>query len=98
MLTMFFLLILLGKFDDIFLILLIRICSCLVSPFLSYSSLSDEWHSKSQCTQKEFANHMDISCNSNEFILIGWSHYGTKKSGGIRSLIKQDQQRYVYHI
>jgi hypothetical protein len=39
---------------------------------------------------------MDISCNSNEFILIGWSHYGTKKSGGIRSLIKQDQQRYVY--
>jgi hypothetical protein len=66
----------------------------IVSPFLSYSSLSDEWHSKSQCTQKEFANHMDISCNSNEFILIGWSHYGTKKSGGIySSSIKQEQQR-----
>jgi len=58
--------------------------------------LSDEWHSKSQCTQKEFANHMDISCNSNEFILIGWSHYGTKKSGGIySSSIKQEQQRYI---
>ncbi|CAF1252897.1 unnamed protein product [Rotaria sordida] len=42
-------------------------------------SLSDKWYSKSQCTQKEFANHMDINCNSNEFILIGWSHYGTKK-------------------
>ncbi|CAF3761667.1 unnamed protein product [Rotaria magnacalcarata] len=23
---------------------------------------------------------MDINCNSNEYILIGWSHYGTKKS------------------
>ncbi len=22
---------------------------------------------------------MDIHCNSNELILIGWSHYGTKK-------------------
>jgi hypothetical protein len=22
---------------------------------------------------------MDIDCYSNEFILIGWSHYGTKK-------------------
>ncbi|CAF1247014.1 unnamed protein product [Rotaria magnacalcarata] len=64
----------------------------IVSPLLSYSSISDEWHSKSQCTQKEFANHMDISCNSNEFILIGWSHYGTKKLGGIRSLTKQEQQ------
>jgi hypothetical protein len=42
-------------------------------------TLSDQWYSKSQCTQKEFANHMDINCNSNEFILIGWSHYGTKK-------------------
>ncbi|CAF0832043.1 unnamed protein product [Rotaria sp. Silwood1] len=42
-------------------------------------SLSDIWYSKSQCTQKEYANHMDINCNSNEFILIGWSHYGTKK-------------------
>ncbi|CAF3626323.1 unnamed protein product [Adineta steineri] len=61
----------------------------IVSPLLSYSSLSDEWHSKSQCTQKEFANHMDISCNPNEFILIGWSHYGTKKSGSN----KQDPQR-----
>ncbi|UJR35112.1 hypothetical protein I4U23_027883 [Adineta vaga] len=60
-----------------------------VSPILSFSSISDEWHSKSQCTQKEFANHMDISCKSNEFILIGWSHYGTKKSG----YNKQDQQR-----
>jgi hypothetical protein len=40
---------------------------------------SDKWYSKSQCTQKEFANHMDINCNSNELILIGWSHYGTKK-------------------
>jgi hypothetical protein len=39
---------------------------------------------------------MDISCNTNEFILIGWSHYGTKKSGGIRSSLKQNQQqRYV---
>ncbi|CAF0765862.1 unnamed protein product [Rotaria sp. Silwood1] len=65
----------------------------IVSPLLSYSSLSDEWHSKSQCTQKEFANHMDISCNSNEFILIGWSHYGTKKPLGIHSLIKSEQQR-----
>ncbi|CAF2765614.1 unnamed protein product [Rotaria sp. Silwood2] len=64
-----------------------------VSSLFSYSSSSfDEWHSKSQCTQKEFANHMDISCNSNEFILIGWSHYGTKKSSGIRSLIKPEQQ------
>jgi hypothetical protein len=78
------------------LILLIRYFFYSVCPFLSYSSLTDEWHSKSQCTQKEFANHMDINCNSNEFILIGWSHYGTKKSGGIRSSIKQDQQRYVY--
>lgn len=40
---------------------------------------TDQWYSKSQCTQKEFANHMDINCNTNEFILIGWSHYGTKK-------------------
>jgi hypothetical protein len=39
---------------------------------------------------------MDINCNSNEFILIGWSHYGTKKSGGIHSSIKHDQQRYEY--
>ena len=66
----------------------------LVTPDLSYSS-SDEWHSKSQCTQKEYANHMDINCNSNEFILIGWSHYGTKKSSGIRSAMKTNQQRYV---
>ncbi|CAF3823419.1 unnamed protein product [Rotaria sordida] len=65
----------------------------IVLPLLSYSSLSDEWHSKSQCTQKEFANHMDINCNSNEFILIGWSHYGTKKPTGIRSLIKSEQQQ-----
>jgi hypothetical protein len=43
-------------------------------------TLSDQWYSKSQCTQKEYANHMDINCHSNEFILIGWSHYGTKKS------------------
>ena len=42
-------------------------------------TLSEQWYSKSQCTQKEFANHMDIHCNSNELILIGWSHYGTKK-------------------
>ena len=42
-------------------------------------TLSDKWYSKSQCTQKEFANHMDINCKSNEIILIGWSHYGTKK-------------------
>ncbi|CAF1553905.1 unnamed protein product, partial [Adineta ricciae] len=61
----------------------------LVLSILSSSLISDQWHSKSQCTQKEFANHMDISCNSNEFILIGWSHYGTKKSGNN----KQDQQR-----
>ncbi|CAF2797307.1 unnamed protein product [Rotaria sp. Silwood2] len=47
--------------------------------FIFHVSLSDKWYSKSQCTQKEFANHMDINCNSNEFILIGWSHYGTKK-------------------
>ncbi|UJR10705.1 hypothetical protein I4U23_014898 [Adineta vaga] len=45
-----------------------------------HSTLSDQWYSKSQCTQKEFANHMDINCNTNEYILIGWSHYGTKKS------------------
>lgn len=43
-------------------------------------TLADQWYSKSQCTQKEFANHMDINCNPNELILIGWSHYGTKKS------------------
>ena len=48
--------------------------------FLVHLTLSDQWYSKSQCTQKEFANHMDINCNSNEFILIGWSHYGTKKN------------------
>ncbi|CAF2041821.1 unnamed protein product [Rotaria magnacalcarata] len=48
--------------------------------FIFHISLSDKWYSKSQCTQKEFANHMDINCNSNEYILIGWSHYGTKKS------------------
>ncbi|CAF1490515.1 unnamed protein product, partial [Adineta steineri] len=48
--------------------------------FIFHLTLSNEWYSKSQCTQKEFANHMDINCKSNEFILIGWSHYGTKKS------------------
>lgn len=42
-------------------------------------TFADQWYSKSQCTQKEFANHMDIHCDSNELILIGWSHYGTKK-------------------
>lgn len=47
--------------------------------FFIHLTLSEHWYSKSQCTQKEFANHMDIHCNSNEFILIGWSHYGTKK-------------------
>lgn len=65
----------------------------IISPIISLSSSSDEWHSKSQCTQKEFANHMDITCNPNEYILIGWSHYGTKKPVGLRSLIKSDQQR-----
>ena len=48
--------------------------------FIFHMSLSDEWYSKSQCTEKEFANHMDINCNSNQSILIGWSHYGTKRS------------------
>lgn len=98
MLIMFFVFILIGMFWFSFLqILLVLFFS--VSPLLSYSSLSDEWHSKSQCTQKEFANHMDISCNSNEFILIGWSHYGTKKSESIySSSIKQEQNRYLYLI
>jgi hypothetical protein len=48
--------------------------------FIFHLTLSDQWYSKSQCTQKEFANNMDINCNSNEFILIGWSHYGIKKN------------------
>lgn len=47
--------------------------------FRIHLTYSDQWYSKSQCTQKEFANHMDINCQSNELILIGWSHYGTKK-------------------
>jgi hypothetical protein len=42
---------------------------------------------------------MDITCNSDQFILIGWSHYGTKKSSELRSLIKQDQkQRYKSYL
>jgi hypothetical protein len=65
----------------------------LVSPLLIFCSSSDQWHSKSKCTQKEFANHMDITCHANEFILIGWSHYGTKKTDRTRSTFKQQQQQ-----
>ncbi|CAF1154731.1 unnamed protein product, partial [Didymodactylos carnosus] len=51
---------------------------------------ADEWYSKSQCTQKEYANHMDIECE-NKIILIGWSHYGTKKPFTIN--FQQQHQR-----
>lgn len=61
-----------------------------VFPQLIFSS-TEQWYSKSKCTQKEFANHMDISCNANEFILIGWSHYGTKKNERIHSSLNQEQ-------
>ena len=65
---------------------------CLVSPLSVVFSSTDHWHSKSKCTQKEFANHMDISCSANEFILIGWSHYGTKKTAGRnQSALKQQR-------
>jgi len=62
-------------------------------PLLIFSSTSDQWFSKSQCTQKEFANHMDINCNANEYILIGWSHYGTKKNGRTSSTLKKEDQQ-----
>jgi hypothetical protein len=38
---------------------------------------------------------MDIGCSANEFILIGWSHYGTKKNAAARnqSALNQKQQQ-----
>lgn len=64
-----------------------------VFPLLIFSSTADQWFSKSQCTQKEFANHMDINCNANEYILIGWSHYGTKKQGRNSPTTKKEDQQ-----
>jgi hypothetical protein len=56
---------------------------------VSYASSSNEWHYKFANT-KTLNSQFSISCDSDDQIWIGWSHYGTRDNSNNNSIQKKD--------